>query len=344
MSAATSTRSTVQQGNEPITFRNSYPIGAGAKLIQGCLAALKAGYLVNASADPTQTIVGVALYAGLTNLNLDNTGGGAGAFQVTVTSGVFPFANSAGADAITAANVGAPCYVVDNQSVALTSANGTRPVAGIIVNVAGPNVMVEIRPSAIPTAIPLPALPAPIVRAVRGVVTTNVASLAAFAGVAGGTPVDGVTYAAGDRLLLAGQTTASQNGIYVVGAVAAGVAPLTRPADYIAGLVVPAASIVEASEGTIWAGSTWKIYNTGVLTVDTTAIAFAPRVQKGTQALVAGAATVSGLFASPTAQAFANDTTAAAAVKAVLTSGPGTGTLVLTGTGTDIIAYAVVNF
>ncbi|MFI0434026.1 MAG: hypothetical protein ACH36H_12910, partial [Candidatus Nanopelagicales bacterium] len=50
---------------------------------------------------------------------------------------------------------------------------------------------------------------------VRGVVYSNVASLAAFTVASN----DGLTYTEGQRVLLANQTTAAQNGIYVVGAV-----------------------------------------------------------------------------------------------------------------------------
>lgn len=49
--------------------------------------------------------------------------------------GVFRFANSAAGDLIAAANIGAVCYIVDDQTVALTSATATRSPAGIIYDV-----------------------------------------------------------------------------------------------------------------------------------------------------------------------------------------------------------------
>lgn len=53
--------------------------------------------------------------------------------RIQIDTGVFgPFANSAGPDAITAANVDQLCYVVDGNTVALTDGTGTRSPAGYI--------------------------------------------------------------------------------------------------------------------------------------------------------------------------------------------------------------------
>lgn len=109
---------------------------------------------------------------------------------------------------------------------------------------------------------------------VRGVVTTNVATLSAFASVSGGTIQDGVTYAAGDRVLLVGQSTGSQNGIYAVGTVGSGTAPLTRPADWQTGQSLPASTMVVASEGFTGAGTIWLQTAAAPITIDTTATTF----------------------------------------------------------------------
>lgn len=132
-------------------------------------------------------------------------------------------------------------------------------------------------------------------RAVRGVVFANVASLAAFT-VAGN---DGLTYAAGQRVLLVNQTTAAQNGIYVVGTVGGGTAPLTRAVDFAATEAIVNGTTVEVSEGTIFKGSTWKAMCTGSKVVGTDDPLFYPRVCKGTATLVLGAVTLGatqGLF------------------------------------------------
>lgn len=123
-----------------------------------------------------------------------------------------------------------------------------------------------------------------LVRHVRGVVTANVASLSAFT-VAGN---DGLTYAEGERVLLAKQSTAAQNGIYVVGTVGGGTAALTRVADMASGAAITNGMIVEVSEGTLWAGSTWKALCTGSKIVGTDDPLFYPRSIHRTITLVAG--------------------------------------------------------
>ena len=132
-------------------------------------------------------------------------------------------------------------------------------------------------------------------RCVRGVVFANVADLSAFT-VAGN---DGLTYAAGQRVLLTNQTTAAQNGIYVVGTVGGGTAALTRADDFASGDAIVNGSVVEVSEGTIFAGSSWKAMCTGACVVGTDDPLFYPRVIKSTVTLTAGAITMGsaqGLF------------------------------------------------
>ena len=61
--------------------------------------------------------------------------------------------------------------------------------------------------------------------------------------------MDGLTLVAGDRVLLKNQSTASQNGIYDVGTVSTGTAPLTRAEDLPAGGAA-AGLLVEVEAGT----------------------------------------------------------------------------------------------
>lgn len=125
------------------------------------------------------------------------------------------------------------------------------------------------------------------VHLVRGVVQTN-QTVSQFASVSGGSIADGVTYVQGDRVLLAGQTATSANGIYVVGAVTGGSAPLTRAPDMFTGDVIPSGQIVEVSEGTVQQNSTWKCMTSGSNTVGTTNVQYFPRVTRGATALVGG--------------------------------------------------------
>lgn len=102
---------------------------------------------------------------------------------------------------------------------------------------------------------------------VRVAVTTNV-NIASP-----GATLDGVSMAANDRVLLTGQTTPSQNGLWVWNT--AGSA-LTRPTDYAAASVVQAfyGMGVEVLQGTANAGTYWYISTTGAITIDTTSVTF----------------------------------------------------------------------
>ena len=79
--------------------------------------------------------------------------------------------------------------------------------------------------------------------------------------------IDGVAVAAGDDVLVVGQTTASQNGVYTVAAGA-----WTRRTDEDASneLIAGASWLVTA--GTANSGSTWRLATTGTITVGTTSI------------------------------------------------------------------------
>lgn len=188
----------------------------------------------------------------------------------------------------------------------------------------------------------------------RGVCTSNM-SLTAFVGVTGGTAQDGITYVAGDRVLLVSQTTGSQNGLYVVGAVAAGTAPLTLAPEWAQGQVKAGAVVKAGPEGTAWGNSEWKITATPTsvglyITVGTTDPLFYPRMVTGTKALTSASpstGTVSNLFALATTSGLSLvDQTAASAIKGVLTAGRGSGSLALTGpnTVTDSILYTILNW
>jgi hypothetical protein len=131
------------------------------------------------------------------------------------------------------------------------------------------------------------------VRIARGVVTSNIASLAAFT-VTGNAYDDGLTYVAGDRVLLAGQTTGAECGVYVVGTVTSTTAPLTRATDMPAALALPNGSIVEISEGTVFRGSSWKSMATtaGGAVIGTNDPLFYPRSYSKVVTLSSGTYTV----------------------------------------------------
>ena len=111
--------------------RRTVDVKAGVKIYKGAMVgidssgnAMPAGLL----AGGTVRVIGVAA------ATADNTSGAAGAIQVEVKVGEFKFVNF-GTDLVTKASVGADCYVVDDQTVALTTATNTRAIAGKVQQV-----------------------------------------------------------------------------------------------------------------------------------------------------------------------------------------------------------------
>jgi hypothetical protein len=109
----------------------SWTVKSGAVAYQGGMAALDGGELVRASANASLIVVGVFAEPPVPGQ------------RCLVERGCWQFANSTAADAITAADIGQPCYAADDQTVARTSATNTRPKAGIIRDVDAFGVWVE---------------------------------------------------------------------------------------------------------------------------------------------------------------------------------------------------------
>lgn len=81
--------------------------------------------------------------------------------------------------------------------------------------------------------------------------------------------IDGVTVAAGDRVLVKNQATASQNGIYVAASGA-----WTRAEDFTTGRVITGTAVLVA-RGATQAGQIWRVATTGSIVVGVTSLAFA---------------------------------------------------------------------
>ncbi len=60
------------------------------------------------------------------------TSGATNVVMVEYERGCFRYANSAAADAITSADIGANAFMVDDQTVAKTNGTNTRSIAGVI--------------------------------------------------------------------------------------------------------------------------------------------------------------------------------------------------------------------
>jgi hypothetical protein len=96
-------------------------------------------------------------------------------------------------------------------------------------------------------------------------------NVAVASGLANGSTIDGKTVVTGDRIFLANQTTASENGIYV--APVSGAA--SRATDFDTGTEIPGALII-VSEGTVNGDTMWLETTDGPITVGTTSLAFTP--------------------------------------------------------------------
>lgn len=100
-----------------------------------------------------------------------------------------------------------------------------------------------------------------------GVSALVVARAAATANLTKSAPqtVDGVPLAAGDRVLLTGQTTMTENGLWLVAAGA-----WTRPTDFASGQVLKGRFVL-IDGGNLMAASVWRLQTVGgAVTVDTT--------------------------------------------------------------------------
>jgi hypothetical protein len=115
-------------------------------------------------------------------------------------------------------------------------------------------------------------------QAVRAATTANGTLATAYAN---GQAIDGVTLATGDRILIKNQTTASENGIYIV---AASGAP-TRATDADSGAELVNASCY-ISEGSTLADTQWTCSTNAPITPGSTSLAFA-QLASGGGALVA---------------------------------------------------------
>lgn len=132
MTALSQDRNTPERDNK--CFR--HPVAASAKVYAGALVMLDAAG--NAAGATTATGL---IPAGRADEQADNSGGVAGAVEVTVRRGTFRFANDGSIDRT---HIGGSAYAVDDQTVAATDAAGTRSACGTIRDVDAAGVWIEI--------------------------------------------------------------------------------------------------------------------------------------------------------------------------------------------------------
>ena len=106
------------------------PVAAAQLIYAGAIVCRNAaGFLVKGVTATGLTGVGRA------EARVDNSAGAAGDAQLRVQPGTRRFANSTATDKITIADIGKACFVVDDQTVAKTSATATRSKAGVVDDV-----------------------------------------------------------------------------------------------------------------------------------------------------------------------------------------------------------------
>lgn len=134
MTALVNARNTLERAGDVL----DYPVKASVKPIQGGIAVLNAGY-----AAPGTTATGL-IAVGRFEETVDNSAGANGAVIARVKRGTYKFGNSSAGDLIAQADVGADCYIVDDQTVAKTNGSSSRSVAGKIIAVDTDGVWVKI--------------------------------------------------------------------------------------------------------------------------------------------------------------------------------------------------------
>lgn len=135
MTQSTESRNTKRRDG----VRTSDPVAAATTIHAGTLIAL------NAAGDAVPAgIVGAGAARSVANELADNSAGAAGDIRVEGLRGTFQFGNSAAGDLIARADIGATCYVADNQTVAKTDNTGAREVAGKVIDVDAGGVWVEV--------------------------------------------------------------------------------------------------------------------------------------------------------------------------------------------------------
>lgn len=139
MAALTAARDTpkFQGGAYPDIL--AFPVATNVNIHQGSIVSLASGYARPGRTSTTDIVVGIAVKP------VDNTGGADGAKTVEVFQAVARFGNSSAGDLIAQADVGAACYVVDDQTVAKTNGTNTRVAAGIILAVDTDGVWVRVK-------------------------------------------------------------------------------------------------------------------------------------------------------------------------------------------------------
>lgn len=115
----------------------SRAVKAGVNIFQGAMVCLEDGFAV-----PARTATNLVA-DGIAREPVDNSNGADGEQRIDVQPLTTYIENSTGSDAITIADIGSDCFIVDDQTVSKTDGGGTRSVAGKITEVDDSGVLVR---------------------------------------------------------------------------------------------------------------------------------------------------------------------------------------------------------
>lgn len=127
MTALTKERDTIRRDGQ----RAGLPMAA-VKVFSGSMVCIDSatGYATKGATSTTLRALGMA------EQTVDNSAGAAGDLTLPYWRGGWcRFANSGSTDLITTAEIGADCYIVDDQTVAKTSGSASRSIAGKVRDV-----------------------------------------------------------------------------------------------------------------------------------------------------------------------------------------------------------------
>lgn len=116
-----------------------FPVAAATKIFAGSIVCISTVTNLATKGATATTLKAVGRAEELA----DNSAGAASAISVKVRRGCFKYANSAAGDQIVLGDIGAQCFIVDDQTVAKTNGTGTRSVAGIVRDVDADGVWVD---------------------------------------------------------------------------------------------------------------------------------------------------------------------------------------------------------
>lgn len=123
--------------SEKAGVTSTAPVAADVVIYGGAVTVSEDGL-----AKPGKTGLGL-IVLGIADATADNSGGADGAKSITTRRGTFRLFNLA-TDAVTAADIGKPCFLVDDHTVAKTHGGSTRSQAGAVIDLDAQGVWVRL--------------------------------------------------------------------------------------------------------------------------------------------------------------------------------------------------------